>query len=61
MARRLIWPPGAHGPSIIAYEPLELWREWADEVHGSPIASGHFLPEEAPDEITKRLLAFLRS
>jgi haloacetate dehalogenase len=43
------------------YEPLEVWRQWADEVDGGPIASGHFLPEEAPDETRDRLLAFLRS
>src|SRR4030095_624952 len=29
------------------YQPLEVWRTWADEVHGGPIAAGHFLPEEA--------------
>jgi haloacetate dehalogenase len=32
------------------YDPLAVWRDWADDVAGGPVASGHFLPEEAPDE-----------
>jgi len=40
------------------YEPLELWREWADDVQGEAIAAGHFLPEEAPQETARRLRDF---
>jgi len=40
-------------------QPLEVWRAWADDVLGGPIAAGHFIPEEAPDQITQRLLEFL--
>jgi haloacetate dehalogenase len=36
-----------------------VWKAWADDVEGGPIACGHFLPEEAPDETTSRLLQFL--
>ena len=39
--------------------PLADWREWADDVRGHAIRSGHFLPEEAPDETVKALEAFL--
>jgi haloacetate dehalogenase len=42
------------------YEPLEIWRTWADEVQGGPISAGHFLPEEAPDETARRLIEFIR-
>jgi haloacetate dehalogenase len=40
-------------------QPLEVWRTWADDVHGGPVSSGHFIPEEAPDETTRRLVEFL--
>ena len=43
------------------YDPLDIWRDWADEVSGGPMQAGHFLPEEAPDETTRRLLGFLVS
>ena len=39
--------------------PLEVWRRWADRVEGSAIASGHFIPEEAPDELVDALAPFL--
>lgn len=47
------------GPVASWYRPLEVWRAWADDVTGGPVAAGHFLPEEAPDETTRQLLAFL--
>jgi haloacetate dehalogenase len=40
-------------------DPLADWREWADDVRGQPIRSGHFLPEEAPEETSRALEAFL--
>jgi haloacetate dehalogenase len=41
--------------------PLPVWRRWADEVHGAPLPSGHFLPEEAPEELIGSLRDFLVS
>jgi haloacetate dehalogenase len=41
------------------YDPLEIWKTWADDLHGGPISAGHFIPEEAPDETTHRLIEFL--
>jgi haloacetate dehalogenase len=42
------------------YDPLGVWRAWADDVQGGPIrCSGHFLAEEAPEETYRRLHAFL--
>jgi haloacetate dehalogenase len=43
------------------YDPLEVWRSWADDLQGGPLDAGHFLPEEAPDETARHLLAFLSS
>jgi haloacetate dehalogenase len=40
--------------------PLPVWRRWADDVSGGPLASGHFIPEEAPDELAASLVSFLR-
>jgi haloacetate dehalogenase len=39
--------------------PLVVWRRWAENVTGGPLASGHFLPEEAPEPLTSSLLEFL--
>ena len=39
--------------------PLQVWRRWADAVDGGPLASGHFLPEEAPEDLTASLRRFL--
>jgi haloacetate dehalogenase len=41
------------------YEPLEIWRVWADDVRGGPVACGHFIPEEAPEELLRHLFDFL--
>lgn len=41
-------------------DPLDAWRQWADDVSGGPIDAGHFLPEEAPEEVARRLKAFIR-
>jgi haloacetate dehalogenase len=43
------------------YQPLEVWKTWADDVRGDPISAGHFIPEEAPEETTWRLIEFLAS
>jgi haloacetate dehalogenase len=39
--------------------PLGVWRRWADNVQGGPFASGHYIPEEAPDELAASLRRFL--
>ncbi|MGA2636284.1 alpha/beta fold hydrolase [Methylocella sp.] len=38
---------------------LDVWRQWAHNVQGQPIAGGHFLPEENPEATLEALLAFL--
>lgn len=40
-------------------DPLAIWQQWADDVRGAPVPVGHFIPEEAPEETTARLLNFL--
>jgi len=41
--------------------PLDVWREWADDVRGFPIDSGHFLCEENPQATAKALLGYFRA
>ena len=40
------------------YDVLAVWRDWADDVRGHAIDSGHFIPEEAPDATYDALHAF---
>ena len=37
---------------------LEIWRDRARDVRGRPLACGHFLAEERPEETARELLAF---
>jgi haloacetate dehalogenase len=39
--------------------PLAVWRRWAETVGGGPLPCGHFIPEEAPDELLASLERFL--
>jgi haloacetate dehalogenase len=39
--------------------PLDVWRRWADRVDGAAFRCGHFIPEEAPDELAASLARFL--
>jgi haloacetate dehalogenase len=39
--------------------PLDTWRRWADDVEGGPLPCGHFIPEEAADELIPSLRDFL--
>jgi haloacetate dehalogenase len=40
-------------------DPLAIWRGWADRVSGRALDAGHFLMEEAPQELTTILRPFL--
>jgi haloacetate dehalogenase len=38
--------------------PLKIWQQWAPQVSGKPIDSGHFLTEEKPEATAAALLDF---
>jgi haloacetate dehalogenase len=38
---------------------LEVWEEWCEDVRGEPIACGHFLAEENPEDTLAAVLPFL--
>jgi haloacetate dehalogenase len=40
--------------------PLGIWREWAADVTGRPIAGGHFFPEQNAIETISQLRSFFR-
>ena len=50
---------GAKGVVARCFDPLAEWRRVANEVSGHPLACGHYIPEEMPEEVVGELLAFL--
>lgn len=41
-----------------SYDVLAVWREYAREMRGHAVHSGHFLPEEASGEVIAALRDF---
>jgi haloacetate dehalogenase len=52
----VLW--GRRGALEQWYDTLAIWRDWADDVRGRALDSGHYLPEDAPDETCAELRAF---
>jgi haloacetate dehalogenase len=52
-----IW--GEYGKMHTLFDVVACWREKAQNVSGHPLACGHFIPEEAPEELLADLLPFL--
>lgn len=42
-------------------DPLSIWRQWATDVIGKEILSGHHMAEESPEAVARELRDFLRS
>ncbi|QIN84228.1 alpha/beta fold hydrolase [Rubrobacter tropicus] len=40
------------------YDVLEVWRGWAGDVRGRSVDSGHYIPEEVPEETLAEARAF---
>jgi haloacetate dehalogenase len=49
------------GPFHRLYNVLQTWRDRAVRADGKAMPTGHFLPEQMPEELTQELKAFLRS
>ena len=64
LARRLDCPVlalwGEQGKMHAIFDVLATWREKARHVEGHALPCGHFIPEEAPDELLAALRPFLR-
>lgn len=53
----VLW--GEFGKMHSIFDVLGTWREKAENVDGHPLACGHFIPEEAPEELLAELRPFL--
>jgi haloacetate dehalogenase len=53
----VLW--GTQGFVGRGYDPLAVWRQYATDVRGQALPTGHFLPEEAPDLVSAALREFL--
>ena len=53
-----LWASNDDLPELYG-DVLEVWRNWADDIHGRPLNCGHHMAEEAPDELAMELRAFL--
>ncbi|SHI45992.1 haloacetate dehalogenase [Roseomonas rosea] len=54
----VLW--GSKGKIGQWYQPLQLWRDYADgPITGRPVTSGHYLAEEAPEGVLAALEPFL--
>jgi len=47
------------GPFHRMYDVLQTWRERASQVSGKALPTGHFLPEQLPDQLIAELKPFL--
>ena len=54
-----IW--GEYGKMHTLFDVPATWREKAADVRGRALPCGHFIPEEAPDELLAELRPFLAS
>lgn len=51
---------GAKGVIEQCFDPLALWRLRAETVTGRSLPTGHYMAEEAPDQIADELAAFFQ-
>lgn len=52
----VLW--GSKGVIPKWYDPVAVWRDWANDVRGEEVESGHMLAEEAPDATYQSLRNF---
>jgi len=52
-----IW--GQFGKMEPLFDVVDTWKEKADNVIGKSLPCGHFIPEEAPDELLSEIVPFL--
>jgi len=50
---------GAYGVVAKCFSPLEEWQAVANDVRGKALDCGHYIPEEAPEQLLAEVLPFL--
>jgi haloacetate dehalogenase len=53
---RVLW--GEHGAVARCFDVLSLWRERARDVSGRTLPCGHYLAEEAPEQVIAEAQSF---
>jgi haloacetate dehalogenase len=53
----VLW--GTQGMVDPASNPLSIWQQYASDVRGNALPTGHFVPEEAPGLVSAALRDFL--
>ncbi|HEX4991786.1 MAG TPA: alpha/beta hydrolase, partial [Rubrobacteraceae bacterium] len=51
---------GGRGVMERLYDVRAVWHEYASDVRGRPLDTGHYLAEERPDETLQELRTFLQ-
>ena len=54
---QVLW--GTQGLASPHYDPIGIWQQYATDVRGHAMPTGHFVPEEAPDLVSAALRDFL--
>ena len=58
MPLRVLW--GEHGLVNQCFKPIEDWQVVAENVSGRTVNSGHYIPEEIPEELGQEILSFFK-
>ncbi|MDO9438484.1 alpha/beta fold hydrolase [Hydrogenophaga sp.] len=56
---RVLW--GEHGTVARCFDVLALWRERATQVSGHSLSCGHYIAEEAPENLIDEALSFFQT
>ncbi len=56
---RVLW--AEHGAVSRYFDVMHLWRERASDVSGASVASGHYIAEEAPEQVLTQAFEFFKN
>ena len=53
----VLWAQGGFASQF--GDPVTIWKQWADDVRGTPIRGGHFMLEESADVVAEQIESVL--